>query len=125
MQKTKIFFNIINIVFIILYIYPGSILGLLIYGEIQKQPQITPDFIFISSNHVYAFLVISFTGMIAYYKSNKSFIIYYLLLISIFLEFLHLVIPNRSFQYGDLFGNIVGVFISILLFSIFNFWRKR
>ena len=125
MQKTKIFFNIINIVFIILYIYPGSILGLLIYGEIQKQPQITPDFIFISSNHVYAFLVISFTGMIAYYKSNKSFIIYYLLLISIFLEFLHLVIPNRSFQYQDLFGNIVGVLISILLFSIFNFWRKR
>ena len=125
MQKTKIFFNIINIVFIILYIYPGSILGLLIYGEIQKQPQITPDFIFISSNHVYAFLLISFTGMIAYYKSNKSFIIYYLLLISIFLEFLHLVIPNRSFQYGDLFGNIIGVILTILLFNIFISYKKK
>ena len=122
---TKIIFNIINTIFIILYIYPGSILGLLIYGEIQKQPQITPDFIFISSNHVYAFLLISFTGMIAYYKSNKSFIIYYLLLISIFLEFLHLVIPNRSFEYGDLFGNIIGVILTILLFNIFISYKKK
>ena len=41
MQKTKILFNIINTIFIILYVYPGSILGFLIYGEFHKQPQIT------------------------------------------------------------------------------------
>ena len=125
MQKTKILFNIINVIFIVLYVYPGSILGFLIYGEFYKQPQITQDFFELSSNHVYAFFVLSFIGLIAYYKSKKILILNYLILSSIILEILHLVIPNRSFQYQDLFGNIVGVLISILLFSIFNFWRKR
>ena len=37
MQKAKILFNIVNTIFIILYTFPGSILGLLIYGEIYKQ----------------------------------------------------------------------------------------
>jgi len=125
MQKTKILFNIINTIFVILYIYPGSILGFLVYGEFHRQPQITKDFMSISSNHVYAFLVLSLIGLISYYKSKKLLIINYLILSSIILEVLHLVIPNRSFQYSDLFGNIVGVLLSILLFNIYNFWRKK
>ena len=125
MQKTKILFNIINSIFVILYIYPGSILGFLVYGELNKQPQITKDFIYISSNHIYGFLALSLIGLIAYYKSKKLVIINYLILSSIILEVLHLVIPNRSFQFSDLFGNIVGVLLSILLFNLYNFWRKK
>ena len=125
MQKTKILFNIINTIIIILYVYPGSVLGFLIYGEFHKQPQITQDFLSISSNHVYTFFLLSSVGLIAYYKSNKILILNYLILSSIILEILHLLIPNRSFQYGDLFGYVVGVLMSILLFTIFNFWRKR
>jgi len=125
MSKTKILFNIINTIFIVLYVYPGSILGFLVYGELQRQPQLTSDFFSVSSNHVYAFLILSLLGLIAYYKSKKLLIFNYLLLSSIILEVLHLVIPNRSFQYSDLFGNIVGVLLSILLFNIYIFWRKR
>ena len=125
MYKTKILFNIINTIFIVLYVYPGSILGFLIYGDFSKQPQITRDFLSISSNHLYSFFVLSLVGLISYYKSNKILILNYLILGSIILEVLHLVIPNRSFQYSDLFGNIIGVLMSIFLFSIFNFWRKR
>ena len=125
MQKTKILFNIINSIFVILYIYPGSILGFLVYGELNKQPQITKDFMYISSNHIYGFLALSLIGLIAYYKSKKLLIINYLILSSIILEVLHLVIPNRSFQFSDLFGNIVGVLLSILLFNLYNFWRKK
>ena len=125
MQKTKILFKIINTIFIILYVYPGSILGFLVYGELNKQPQITKDFMYISSNHIYGFLALSFIGLIAYYKSKKLLIINYLILSSIILEVLHLVIPNRSFQFSDLFGNIVGVLLSILLFNLYNFWRKK
>ena len=58
MSKTKILFNIINTIIIVLYVYPGSILGFVVYGELNKQPQLTPDFFSISSNHVYAFLVL-------------------------------------------------------------------
>jgi len=127
MSKTKILFNIINTTFIVFYVYPGSIVGFLIYGELNKQPQLTSDFFSssVSSNHVYAFLVLSLLDLIAYYKSKKLLILNYLILGAIILEVLHLVIPNRSFQYSDLFGNIVGVLLSVLLFNIYNFWRKR
>ena len=125
MNKTKILFNIINTIFVILYIYPGSILGYVVYGTARKQPQLTADFMSISSNHVYAFFVLSLIGLIAYYRSSKVIILTYLIIISIVLEVLHLWIPSRLFQYSDLFGNIVGVFLSILFFNIYNFWRKR
>ena len=125
MSKTKILFHVLNIILIILYIYPGSILGYLIYGDFGKQPQLTTDFFEISSNHVYTFFLLSVLGLFAYYKDKKIFIINYLILISIILEILHLIIPNRGFQFGDLFGNIVGVLLSIIMIKIFNFWRKK
>ena len=123
MSKIKILFQVLNVIFIIIYAFPGSILGYFLYRDFSAQPQITGDFL-VSSNHVYAFLVLSLIGLFAYYKNSKVIILNYLILISIILEVLHLVIPNRSFEYRDLFGNIVGVFLSILLISIFNFWRK-
>ena len=44
----------------------------------------------------------------------KSLIIY-LILLSIFLEILHLVIPNRGFEYSDLFGNLAGALVVIIV----------
>ena len=125
MSKTKILFHILNTILIILYIYPGSILGYLIHRNFSKQPQLTSDFFAISSNHVYAFFLLSVLGLFGYYKVKKFFIIYYLIFISIILEILHLIIPNRTFQFDDLFGNIVGVLLSIVLINIYNFWRKK
>ena len=125
MLKTKILFHVLNIILIILYIYPGSILGYLIYGDFGKQPQLTTDFFEISSNHVYTFFLLSVLGFFAYHKDKKIFIINYLILISIILEILHLIIPNRGLQFGDLFGNILGVILSIMIMNIFNYWRKR
>tara|TARA_B100001173_G_scaffold200597_1_gene172936 strand:+ start:146 stop:511 length:366 start_codon:yes stop_codon:yes gene_type:complete len=119
----KIIFHLLNIIFVFLYVYPGSLLGFLIYKDISKQPQISPDFI-VSSNHLCVFLFLSLLGLLSYSKSLKKIIIY-LTLISIILELLHLIIPNRSFQFSDLFGNIVGVLISIFILILFNFWRKK
>ena len=121
---TKIIFHLLNIIFVFLYIYPGSLLGFLIYNDISKQPQLTSDFFALSSNHVYAFLLLSSLGLISNFK-NLKIIILYLILISIILELLHLFIPNRSFQFSDLFGNIVGVLIPIFILILFNFWRKK
>ena len=118
---TKLIFHILNIVFLIFYLYPGSIIGFIFYRSFSKQPQITPDLI-VSSNHVYAFTALSFLGFINYYKSHKNLIISYFFLISIFFEVLHIIIPNRSFQFSDLFGNIAGVLFSLILINI---WRRK
>ena len=123
---TKVLFHIANIVLIILYLYPGSILGWLIYSNIQKQPQltqITSDFIF-SSNHVYAFLILSILGLFSYYSKNIKILFLYLFFISIFLELLHYVIPQRSFEFKDLLGNFFGVLIIFLVFNIYKFFKK-
>ena len=120
----KIIFHLLNIIFVFLYVYPGSLLGFLIYKDISKQPQISTDFFIFSSNHVYAFILLSSLGLISYLKSFKK-IILYLISISIILELLHLIIPNRSFQFSDLFGNIVGVLVPIFILILFNFWRKK
>jgi hypothetical protein len=80
---TKVLFHISNIILIALYLYPGSILGWLLYDNIQKQPQITSDFIF-SSNHVYAFLILSLLGLFSYYKKILRFCFYIYFLFQFF-----------------------------------------
>ena len=119
----KIIFYIANVVLITLYLFPGSILGWLLYGNAGLQPQITPDFI-VSSNHVYAFMVLSFIGYISYENHKLNFLFKYLLSISIFLEIIHIVIPNRGFEFSDLLGNILGVLIVYFFNHIYNFFQN-
>ena len=119
----KLLFHFLNIIFILLYIFPGSILCFFIYNDLNKQPQLTPNFI-VSSNHVWSFLLLSLLGILIY-KKNKNRIILYLFSISILLELFHLVVPNRSFQFSDLFGNILGVLLSLIIINLINFWRKK
>ena len=113
----KIIFYIANIVLISLYVFPGSILGWILYNNAGLQPQITSDFI-VSSNHVYAFMLLSTLGYIAYKKENLNLIFIYLFFISILLEILHIFIPNRGFELSDLFGNIIGVLLLYLYHKI-------
>ena len=115
----KLVFYIANTTLILLYIFPGSILGWFLYDDIGIQPQISPNFI-VSSNHVYAFSVLSILGYLSYEIKKLKFIFSYLFFISIFLELLHLIIPNRGFEFSDLFGNIAGVIIAIIIFYFFK-----
>ena len=94
---TKIIFHIINIGTIILYLYPGSILGWLFYNDFHKQPQLSANFI-ISSNHFYAFTILSMLGLISFRDKKLTYLFIYLFSISIFLEFFHMIIPNRDVE---------------------------
>ena len=120
----KIIFYVANLVLITLYIFPGSILGWFIYGDAGLQPQITSDFI-VSSNHVYAFMVLSILGYLSYENYKLNLLFYYLFFLSIFLEILHQIIPNRGFEYSDLFGNILGVFIVYLFYQIYKYFKNE
>ena len=116
----KILFYFINFFLIILYIYPGSLLGLILYNDKKIQPQITPDFL-ISSNHLYIFILISILGFLSFIEAKqKKYLVIYLIFISFILEISHLVIPERSFQWSDLFGNLSGVFVVIFSKKLIN-----
>ena len=116
----KAIFYLINTLLTILYLYPGSLLGWIIYENKTVQPQITRDFI-ISSNHFYVFTLISIIGFLTFANSKTNvLLILYLILLSIVLEIFHLVIPERTFQWSDLFGNLLGVIVVILLNFFIN-----
>ena len=120
----KIVFYIANIVLITLYVFPGSILGWFLYGNAGLQPQITSDFI-VSSNHVYSFVVLSILGFNSYKNHKLNFLFIYLFLISVFLEILHIIVPNRGFEFTDLLGNILGVLIVYFFHQIYNFKNEN
>ena len=116
----KIFYTI-NISLIILYLFPGSIFGCIFLDNCRTQPQITPDFVKISSNHLYAFVIVSIFGYLTFLKDKQiKYLIIYLILLAILLEICHLFIPQRSFQWSDLFGNLLGVFIVIFFKNLIN-----
>ena len=119
-SNNKIIFFTLNLFLVFLYLFPGSLPGKVLYGDLKIQPQITPDFI-VSSNHFYVFLLITVIGFFTFVKSNQiRILMVYLILLSIVLEFLHIVIPERSFQWSDLFGNLFGVVIVIFIKKIIN-----
>ena len=119
-SKYKFFFYLCNFVLIVLYLFPGSVLGWFLYNDSSLQPQITPNLI-VSSNHVYAFLILSFVGFFTYKKIELfGSLSIYLIFLSIILEILHYFIPQRSFEFSDLFGNLVGVTIVVIIFYFFK-----
>ena len=117
-------FYMTNLVLIILYLFPSSLLGCLFYNDCTLQPKITNNIIitsnfFISSNHLYAFIFLSVLGFFAYRNTKKiKFLIIYLFSLSIILELLHIIIPIRTFEYEDLIGNILGVILVIIAYKI-------
>ena len=109
-----------NFCLIFLYIFPGSLLGIVFYGDKKIQPQITPDF-YISSNHFYVFVLISTIGLMSFIKAKQiKYLMYYLVLISVILEIFHLFVPERTFQWSDLFGNMAGVLIVIFFKNLIS-----
>ena len=120
-SKFKIFFYVINLLLIILYLFPGSLFGCIFFDNCKVQPQITSDFLQISSNHFYAFGSVTILGYFTFLNSEKlKLVLYYLLVISVLLEVFHIVIPERSFQWSDLFGNLLGVIVVIFVKSLIN-----
>ncbi len=123
MKILKNSFYVLNIILIIFYLYPGSILGCFLYNDCYIQPQLTRNFI-VSSNHFYVFFILSVIGFLSFSKDLKK-ISYYLILLSILLELLHIIIPNRGFEVADLLGNILGVLLPLIIFKLFVFRRLK
>ena len=106
---------------LILYLYPGSLLGYFFWGDFTKQPDFVPNPFGTSINHALAFFYLSIVGLISYIReSNFKQTIIFLLILSIVLELSHLIIPNRSFQSLDLFGNLIGTLLSIVIIFFYK-----
>ena len=102
----------------ILYLFPGSLIGYYLYGNLGVQPDIINNPLGTSINHLFFFIYLSTLGFIARSRNKKLINSFkFLFSTSILLELSHLFIPNRAFEYYDLFANSVGViFVYLLIF---------
>ena len=121
----KFIFNISVLLLIVLSLYPGSLLGLLFYGDLGNQHNLIENRFVSKINNFIFYFYVSILGFFLYFKSeNYNKLVYALFFLSIILETLHSIIPNRAFQAGDLLGNILGVLAAYFLVKIYLHLKK-
>ena len=120
-STSKYLFYFSFIFLLILYLFPGSLIGYFLYGNLGKQPDFISNPIGTSINHLIFFFFLSILGFI-FRKNQKKLInsFSFLFLISIILELLHYFIPNRAFELNDLYANSLGVMLAFLMFKFFK-----
>ena len=113
------------LVLLILYLFPGSLIGYFLYGNSGQQPNLINNPIGTSINHLIFFSYITILAMTVRLKAKNILTNYqFILFISCALEILHFIVPNRAFELYDLLANFTGVVI-ILLINSFIKWRKH
>ena len=121
--KYLYYFSLIAL--LILYLFPGSLIGYFLYGDLGKQPDLIPNPIGTSINHALAFLYLSMLGLISYMRDKKfNQNIIFLISLSVILELSHYFIPNRSFEFLDLFGNLIGTLIAIIVIISYKKYKE-
>ena len=124
-QFLKLVFHISILLLIILSLYPGSLIGFLLYGDLGQQPNLIKNPFGTTINHFISYFYVSLLGFILYLKKeNFQKIVYGLFFLSVILEVLQFAVPNRSFQLGDLVGNILGVMVAYSGVKIYLFFNK-
>ena len=105
----------------VLYLFPGSLIGYFLYGNLDQQPDLISNPIGTSINHLIFFIFLSSLAFIVR-VGEKKFInsFQFLFFSSILLEILHYFIPNRAFEFYDLFANFVGVILAYLFIKLFK-----
>ena len=115
--KYSYYFSLV--ILFILYLFPGSLIGYFFYGNLGQQPDLIPNPIGTSINHLISFIFLSSLAFILRVRERKFINSFqFLFFTSILLEILHYFIPNRAFEYYDLFANFVGVIISYLFIQL-------
>ena len=106
---------------LVLYLFPGSLIGYFLYGDFTRQLDLIPNPLGTSINHALAFFYLSMLGLISYMRGaefNQTLI--FLIALSLLLELSHLIIPNRSFQSLDLFANLLGTLLAIVIIFFYK-----
>ena len=112
-------------VLLILYLFPGSLIGYLLYGNLGQQPNLIANPIGTSINHLIFFSYITVLAIIVRVRVKNIFTNYlFVIFISCVLEILHLIVPHRAFELYDLIANFTGVVIILLINSLIK-WRKH
>ena len=116
----KSIFHISILFLIVISLYPGSLLGYLLYGDWGQQPNLVQNPFGTTINHFIYYIYVSLLGFVLYIRAkNFQKLVYSMFFLAAILELLHLILPNRSLQLGDLIGNILGVIVAYFVIKIY------
>jgi len=118
------------LVILIFYFFPGDIVSYFIHRNFDTDQKLTQNPIALAArffintggysiNHILTFSYITAGGLLTYFKEKNFCIgIFFFIFLSILLEVIHLITPNRAFELSDLLANITGVVIIFFLFKL-------
>ena len=122
----KFIFHISMLLLIVLSLFPGSLIGLIFYGDLGKQPNIVENPFGTSINHFISYFYVTILGLLAYLR-DKNFkkLVYVLFCLSLILEIMQYAVPNRAFQLNDLVANFLGVLVAYFLVKIYLHFKRH
>ena len=110
---------------IILSLFPGSLLGLLLYQDLSRELNLIENPFGTTINHFISYVYVSTLGLFIYLRSgNFQKLVFGMFFLSIILEIIQFIVPNRAFQLSDLIGNFVGVLVAYFLVKIYLFFSR-
>ena len=122
-SSLKFIFHTSVLLLIIISLFPGSLIGFILYDDLSKQPNLIANPFGTSINHFICYFYISTLGLCLYLRSNNfQKLAYSLFLLSIILEVLQLIVPNRAFEIYDVSANFAGVLVAYCLIKIYKSW---
>ena len=105
----KVIFHTGTCALILLSVYPGNLIGLIFFGDDRTFPG-SDKF-----HHFLSYFLVSGFGFLAYPEKIFFFkLLVFLLGVAFFLELFQIWIPNRYFEFLDMFSNFSGVFLALI-----------
>ena len=121
----KFTFHISVLILIIISLFPGSLLGFFLYDDLGRQPNLFENSFGTAINHFIYYFCVSMLGLCLYLRNhNFQKLVFGLFFLSIILEVLQIIIPNRTFEIYDVSANFVGVLVACFVVTIYKFIRK-
>tara|TARA_Y100001960_G_C14193618_1_gene596178 strand:- start:145 stop:528 length:384 start_codon:yes stop_codon:yes gene_type:complete len=121
----KFTFYTLTLFLIVLSLFPGSLIGFLLYGDLGRQPDFIENPFGTTINHFIFYVLFCIFGFFIHIRSKNFKNLFYLLFfLAALLEIIHLIVPNRAFQIGDLIGNILGVLVAYSFAKIYLLINK-
>ena len=121
----KFIFHSSVLLLVIISLFPGSLLGFFIYGDLGRQPDLVTNPFGTAINHFICYFCVSMLGFSLYLKNhNFQKIVKGLFFLSIILEVLQFIVPNRVFEIYDISANFIGVLVAYFIIKTYQFWSK-
>ena len=116
----KLIFYFSTFLLIAVSLYPGSLIGYLLYSDLSKEIELVQNPIGTSINHFIYYFYLTILGSFIYVRSdNFKKMTLVLFFLSFILEISHLIVPNRAFQLYDLISNFLGVLVAYFLVKLY------